>query len=763
MSNLFQSSAKASSVESNTIKVENAAEGILREGQATLKKMSKRMKAEEAASTRHIGHLEKKFIAEQKDRERTRKWEMELSKSFIDAVKYNHKVKIDDATNAVKNVNKGALSELAELAPSIAGVWDKIDAKREKDGKAFGQMLHFKYGINAQDYGDQQGIRGHLKEKAGANNALRNKMRERGASWSEIEQASRLNGYERLGLHEGIAIRGGRDYGSWENTQRTKVFELGNGLGRHSLASATHQVNGEALAAVNQRLLSEYTNLPQFQGIDTTLFVTHAREKILRHQSRSTTELNEKSEGIIQENQEKVYQDQLYNAITTDGPAGYFDHINTISGGDKANRAWAVSIGHEHLMKMAKDGRLTNDFINKLDRHEFMPGVRYGERNYKKIDELVKAKNQHDEEKYEAWSKSKGASSLDKKLKSVQLEQALMNRWEEVTNDELMSYFKMAAGSGGTGGNKPMMDMLQRLMKTSVESINDTANVPYLEKLLANNLLTRKAVIAAGLTPATEIEWMKKAKENDQFVPDDETDSLFESTAKTAIEGILESYGVEGKHVLSSKLAAAVAHKDMRQYYKQGLMKFEGNKEAAQALALQMFQADLKANDKYHITERTTINGQLHQKPHFTKHHLPAQRIVFPTSEYTTEMVRNDPDMWKTTQMTDPAVAVQWVKDANAGRVKGFPADALYICEKFGWNILEFLDKQAQLTDPDLELDKKWHAISSEAHSRVRPEYLPFLKEGPVGVSLSFKLSQVNSLHDPSVLSPQAKELMGVA
>ena len=763
MSNLFQSSAKASSVESNTIKVENAAEGILREGQATLKKMSNRMKAEEAASTRHIGHLEKKFIAEQKDRERTRKWEMELSKSFIDAVKYNHKVKIDDATNAVKNVNKGALSELAELAPSIAGVWDKIDAKREKDGKAFGQMLHFKYGINAQDYGDQQGIRGHLKEKGGANNSLRNKMREQGASYSEIEQASRLNGYERLGLYEGIAIRGGRDYGAFDNAKYTKVYELGNGLGRHSKASAIYQGNGEALAAVNQRLLSEYIQLPQFQGLDTTLFVTHAREKILNYQARSVTALHEKNQDIIKDNQDKVYQDQLYNAITTDGPAGYFDHINTISGGDKANRAWAVGIGHEHLMKMAKDGRLTNDFINKLARHEFMPGVRYGERNYKKIDELVKAKNQHDEEKYEAWSKSKGASSLDKRLKSVQLEQALMDRWEEVTNDELMSLFKMAAGSGGTGGNKPMMDMLQRLMKTSVESINDTANVPYLEKLLANNLLTKKAVIAAGLTPATEIEWMKKAKENDQFVPDDETDSLFESTAKTAIEGILESYGVESKHVLSSKLAAAVAHKDMRQYYKQGLMKFEGNKEAAQALALQMFQADLKANDKYHITERTTINGIVHQKPHFTKHHLPAQRIVFPTSEYTTEMVRNDPDMWQTTQMTDPAVAVQWVKDANAGRVKGFPADALYICDKFGWDILEFLDAQAKLTDPDLELDKKWHAISSEAHSRVRPEYLPLFKEGPVGVQLGFKLSQVNSLHDPSVLSEQALELMGVA
>ena len=129
MSNLFQSSAKASSVESNTIKVENAAEGILREGQATLKKMSKRLKAEEAKSIKHIGNLETKFIAEQKDRERTRKWEMELSKSFIDAVKVNHKVKIDEATSRVKNANKGALSELSQLAPSIGKVLYNIDAK----------------------------------------------------------------------------------------------------------------------------------------------------------------------------------------------------------------------------------------------------------------------------------------------------------------------------------------------------------------------------------------------------------------------------------------------------------------------------------------------------------------------------------------------------------------------------------------------------------------------------------------------------------
>ena len=149
--------------------------------------------------------------------------------------------------------------------------WDKIDAKREKDGKAFGQMLAFKYGITAEDYGAQQGIRGHLKEKAGANNSLRNKMRERGASWEEIEQASRLNGYERLGLSEGVAIRAGRGFASWEDTKYTEVFELGNKLGRHSKASAISNLNPRVLAAVDARLLSNYFNQPHLKSLVITV------------------------------------------------------------------------------------------------------------------------------------------------------------------------------------------------------------------------------------------------------------------------------------------------------------------------------------------------------------------------------------------------------------------------------------------------------------------------------------------------------------
>jgi len=758
MSNLFQSSAKASSVESNTIKVKNAAEGILRESQSALNKMSRRMKAEEATASKHIQRLENKFIAEEQDRKRVRQWEMELSQSFIDAVKVNHQVKIDTATSRVKNANKGLLTELSELAPSVGKVWGQIDAKREENGKAFGRMLAFKYGITAEDYNANQTIRGHLKEKAEQNNSLRNKMRERGASWEEMEQASRLNGYERVGLAEGVAIRAGRDYGPWENQKYTTEFELGGGLGKYSVASAISTGNPRALAAVYARLSGEYLNLPHLKSLDNDLLITHTRDKIVNYQARGIAALNEKNRIIIQENENKKYRDGLSNELNIHGPQGVFDHIKTISGGDKAHRPWAVAMVDKHLVEMAGEGSITHDFINKLAEFEFMPGVKYGERNHSKIDAIRKARATWDFEQATLAEQTEGASSSDNKLKTIKLESALIDNYDEVTNQELMGLFKQAVKIK----NKPMQDMLQKFMKVSNESINDTANVPYLEKLLANNMLTKKAVIDAKLTPSTHMEWMKQAQLNDKFVPDKETDNLFSTTGKRAIEQILKTYGVESKYILSSKLAADTARNDMRQYYKMGMMKFEGNKEEAKKLAIQMFQADLKSNDKYHITERTTINGQVIQNPHFTKFHLPAERIPYPASEFTTEMVREDPEMWQTKPMMQGATATKWIKDANAGRIKGFPEDALHLCEKYDWDILEFLESQAKLHDPNLELDKKWHSISKEAHSRIRPEYLPFLKEGPDAVKLGFKLSYVKSLRDPRVLSPQAKELLGV-
>ena len=739
MSNLFQSSAKASSVESNTIKVENAAEGILREGQATLKKMNRRFKAEEAAANRQVGYRQEKFKTEQADRKRTREWEMELSKGFIDAVKYNHKVEIDSATSAVKNAKQGLLGQLKEFSPTLNKIWDKVDEKREKEGKAFGKMLAFKYGITSQDYADAKTIRGALRENAGQNYALINKMKEGGAAWEDIEKASRLNGYQRLGLAEGTAVRAGQTYDAWAFQNSTTEYELGNGLGKKSLSQARASGNPRLLAAVQQKMLNVYLDQPHLKSLDQDLLITHAREPILRSQGRQVSLLVEKNRELIKENEERDYRQLLANNININGAAGYFDEIELKSGIKGENRAWAVAQSHQHLIQLFEEGALSKKHLFDIYDYEFMPGVKYGERNWRKIDDLMKAVNKYDMEQRTLAESQIAARETDNKLKTDLLERQIIDDYENVTNDELMGLYKEAAKIG----NDPMMKMLQKRMTTSVTKINDITNVPHLEMLLSNNMLTKEAVANAGLSPSVNVEWMKKAKDNNPFTPPDDIDKLFETTGKRAIEQILQTFGVESKYILSSSLAATTAHNDMRRYYKMGLMESNGNQIAARDIAIKMFQDDLKS-EKYHVTERTMVNGTMTQNPHFTKFHLKPERIAYPVSEFTTEMVRQNPNIWQEKLMVPEQEVRQFLQDLQSGRVKNFPPTALHLANKYNWDVLKLLDAQGQLIDKNLKIDDKWFAVSDEANSRIRPEFQPMLKEGKMGVITSMVYSGLN-------------------
>ena len=740
MSNLFRSSAKASSVESNVIKVENAADDILREGKQEMAGLNRKWQAEEARAVRYEGYRQQKFNDEQADRKKNRDWSMHLSESFIKAEKANQKVKMDSLTSAVKNAGDGWMGELAQLSPTLGKIWDGIDAKREETGKAYGKMLAFKYGITHQDWQDSQAIRGKVRENGGNNYALINKMKEQGASWDEIDKASRLSGYQQLGLAEGTAIRAGKNYESWAYDNSTTQYELANGLGKHSLSSAKSTGNLGILQAVQARMFNEYINQPHLRNLDADLLVQHVREPIHRSQGRQVSLLVEKNQAFIQQNEERNHRQQLSNEIHINGAAGYFDQIKLLSGKNNENRAWAVAQSHQHLQKLFEEGLLSKKHLFDIYDYEFIPGVKYGERNHHKINDLLLAVDKYDMTQRTRAENQMAAKTSDDKFKSFLMEKEIVDNYDTMTNDEMMGIYKQAAKVG----NDPMMKMLQRRMKTSVTTINDTTNVPHLEKLLLNNMLTTQAVADAGLSPKVEAEWMKKAKENNPFAPPDDIDKLFETTSKRAIEQILKTFGVESKYILSSSLASMTGHNDMRRYYKMGLMQSNGNQQAAKDIALKMFQDDLRS-EKYHVTERTMVNGTMTQNPHFTQFHLKPERIAYPASEFTTEMVRENPEVWQEKLMMPEQEVRKFINDLNNGRVKGFPPTAIHLSNKYGWDALEFINAQGQLLDKNLKIDDKWFSISNEANSRIRPEFQPMLKEGPMGVATAMTFSGLNA------------------
>ena len=740
MLNLFRSSAKASSVESNVIKVENAADDILREGKQTMAGLNRKWQAEESRAVRYEGYRQQKFNDEQTDRKKNREWSQHLSESFIKAEKANQKVKMDSLTSAVKNAGDGWMGELAQLSPTLGKIWDGIDAKREETGKAYGKMLAFKYGITHQDWQDSQAIRGKVRENGGNNYALINKMKEQGASWDEIDKASRLSGYQQLGLAEGTAIRAGKNYESWAYDNSTTQYELANGLGKHSLSTAKSTGNLGILQAVQARMFNEYINQPHLRNLEPDLLVQHVREPIHRSQGRQVSLLVETNQALIQQNEDRNHRQQLSNEIHINGAAGYFDQIKLLSGKNNENRAWAVAQSHQHLQKLFEEGLLSKKHLFDIYDYEFIPGVKYGERNHHKINDLLKAVDKYDMTQRTRAENQMAAKTSDDKFKSFLMEKEIVDNYDTMTNDEMMGIYKQAAKVG----NDPMMKMLQRRMKTSVTTINDTTNVPHLEKLLLNNMLTTQAVADAGLSPKTEAEWMKKAKENNPFAPPDDIDKLFETTSKRAIEQILKTFGVESKYILSSSLASMTGHNDMRRYYKMGLMQSNGNQQAAKDIALKMFQDDLRS-EKYHVTERTMVNGTMTQNPHFTQFHLKPERIAYPASEFTTEMVRENPEVWQEKLMMPEQEVRKFINDLNNGRVKGFPPTAIHLSNKYGWDALEFINAQGQLLDKNLKIDDKWFSISNEANSRIRPEFQPMLKEGPMGVATAMTFSGLNA------------------
>ena len=75
MATIFQRSSQGSSVESNTIKVHDPADKILRESQATLASWSKRLNAEDARAERNEQYRQKKFQEEKENRATNRQWE----------------------------------------------------------------------------------------------------------------------------------------------------------------------------------------------------------------------------------------------------------------------------------------------------------------------------------------------------------------------------------------------------------------------------------------------------------------------------------------------------------------------------------------------------------------------------------------------------------------------------------------------------------------------------------------------------------------
>ena len=747
---LFQGYARRSSVSENTIKVEDPSEKILAESRRTLQQWRARSSHEQASRDQYLGKLRENFNKEQANRDSNRRLEKEFAENWKDARAKNWEIRIKNYEGEAKNAQPPMLQQLAELAPSLAKAYKGIDDKRRADGRRLGLELGWDHGISMKDLWAQDKIKSQMANDDTNINAYNKGLRDRGVPEDVIAQLGRLSGYQRLGIAEADLVRGKQNYAAWYYEQMPRQLDLPGGF-KASLGGAIESGNPKELAMVQRALLSEY--LGKYKQYDFKLVQKHLRDPIVSMQGRMKTA---QAEVLRKQHKEEYKQNtrrDLGTQIEIDSVEGYLGFVKRHEGQNGEHRKYANDLAYNTYIDILESGEGNEEFLQRLLEYEYTPHgekkkVKWGERNWRKADGFIEAAKKGEAKKAQERNQNIANSESMQKAQAFDVQNYIFENYDKLGVNDYQKMYQIALQAKNSFAAKK----IDAAMNLRPSAVNDKFNVPTLQKLYNNNMLSMSAVMNAKLTPETEADWIKKAKEQDKTKPSDEIDKVFDETAGRAVQGILQKYGTESKNVQSSSLAKADMVNSLRKYYKKHIIA-TNDPIASRDAAISELNADI-ANKKYDITERRSVDGKLIQDPHFTNFQLQASRSPYPMSKLR-EKIRENPNIWKEEVIIPSEQTIQWAHNTAAGMNKGFPAGYTHFVNNImGRNPdgttkvteaevarhqLQLLlgEKKAKELIPDELFD-----IARQAEGFIEPEFRKLLGLGPQGIAVATHYSK---------------------
>ena len=746
----FQGYARRSSVSENTIKVEDPSEKILAESRRTLQQWRARSSHEQASRDQYLSQLRENFNKEQAVRDSNRRLEKEFAENWKDARAKNWEIRIKNAEGKARNAAPPMLQQLAELAPTLAKAYQGIDDKRRADGRELGLQLAWDHGISMEDVWAYDKIKEQMSNDETNLNAYRKELRDRGVSEDVIAHLGRLSGYQRLGIAEADLVRGAENFTAWYWQQMPRELTLAGGF-KASLGSAMKAENPKELSMVQRALTREY--LSKFKQYDHKLVQKHLRDPIIRNHGRMKSAMSENLKKKYKEEFNENIERDFKTSISLDNVEGYLGFVKRHEGQNGEFRKYANDLAYNTLKGLAEKGEVNEEFVQKLLEYEYTPHgekktVIWGERNWRKADGIRESMKKGQTAIADRLDQDRQNTESRLKSQAFEVQNYIFENYGKLKIDDYQRMHQIALEAK----NPIAAQKIDAAMNLRPSAVNDKFNVPTLQKLYNNNMLTMSAVINSKLTPATEGEWIKKAKEQDKTKPSDDTDKIFEETAGRAVEGILSRYGTETKKVQSSSLAKAHMLNSLRKYYKKAIIE-TNDPQAARDAAISQLNADIEGK-QYEITERRSVDGKLIQDPHFTKFQLKASRSPYPMSELR-EKIRENPNMWREEVIIPAEQTIQWAHNVAAGINRGFPAGySHFVNNIMGRNSdgttkvteaevarhqLQLLlgEQKAKELIPDELFD-----IARQAESFIEPEFRKLLNLGPQGIAVATNYSK---------------------
>ena len=684
----FQGYAQSSSVEANTIKVHDPAKKILEEKRRKSDQMRRQGEAETKVRQDWIAAKRTSFEKEdavRRSNEVLRKgfsadWQKGFSKQWETRI-----ANAEAQAQAARN-KKSTLEQVAHLLPKAMAIEEQIDGKRRKDGMALGNALSTKFGIDIENLDAIQNVKGNLRDLYAADTGAIAELREKGASFEEIQQIRKLSGYRRLGVQEAQLIRGKQSITNFWNNLNDKPLKLGGGLGEHSLVGAMRSGNKNQLVpAVNLEIEKQF--LAQFEGFDQDLIKLHLSDAINRQKARINAYTHENDMKRAIADQQEEDKTLLETQINIDGPQAFIDAIHIGSGPNNEYMSHSVEQNGNLVASLIEEGRLGDDFILKLKEHPVLPNgekveVAYGKRWGKWIDKFEASSAKFKKNQSAEINAKLALEEARFKLQASQAEDKIIAEYENITESDFVEMYRMATEFNPK--NTHLKTTIDKYLGMKRGGVNDELGEPILFRLENNNMLTRAAVINQRMSPEKTNKWLKKADKLNPYKPSDEHDKGFKKEAELAVENILTRYGTKSEKVQSSSMARQYGVKMMRMYYKKAII--DGNSpEQAQLNAISEFNK-LLTTDSYKISERRNVDGKLIQEPHFPAFQVTPKKFAYPFSQYTTEKFRKNPNIFKEELMGPAEDLIEWGYGVESGTSKGIPPWIYHLTSKMGTN-----------------------------------------------------------------------------
>lgn len=417
--------------------------------------------------------------------------------------KYEQKLTKQKTQDKYERSRYDRLSTFSKEAGKLGKeMYEQHKEQRQRDGMA----IIFNTGLTAEELQTLRKGEDGLQAEHAATNAIINRLKQNGASASEIKQIQELDGWILYGAQKELARRGGDAFRIHLQSKevRTKKYDLGEGK-KLSLQKALE--NGDQGAYIKIRGMIEGKFLERYQGYD----LAFAEEYLFpgMREVRRNDDINFAS--VLQEqfekNQEEIFQTAVSNMLADakDGNSFAFQDLVRVEAGSDSGPGLGIQRKKifQTFVKMVQNGAIDNpvEAINLLYNQQFTINgkqVSYIDQFNKNDSQLITdlSKVLHEKNRFRVAQESLAEAQLFDRLEKEAVRQA---KGDGLSNDEAQYIINTLAAKGLSPRG-----VLQDLLVTRSLPVDRDAQYQMLQDEIAMGATFTEAQIAAkfpALTP----------------------------------------------------------------------------------------------------------------------------------------------------------------------------------------------------------------------------------------------------------------------